>query len=138
MLHLSRSSRFPTNAGGIGFPVSKTGAGMIIYGDGQFNNLRFGMLNGANATPSTSLTLEESTPMNPSQAFFIDNKIDDGNATTGIVQSLGATASAARVIDVTNTLNTAGGVSCNTASPAGVYVVATTTQVCGLQIRLSN
>lgn len=69
---------------GTTFPASKVGVGGVgVYGVSNINYYQIGVLSAANVTASYDNTLS------PSQAFYIDNKLDDSNPFTGNITAVG-------------------------------------------------
>lgn len=109
-----------------GILASRTAGGMVVYGAAGQNFVRFGINSGVTTNPAITIV----NNFTPEQVSFIDTRLDDGIATTGLVTSANVTTLATAGLAGTATTD------CNTA--AGVYTVGATTANCGLRIRLSS
>lgn len=118
-----------SNALNIGIIPARTSGGILLYGANGQNFVRFGLQNNTGAATS-SVTAS----WTPEQLSFIDTKIDDGAALTGIMTSGGAaTADLGTAAETT-----AGATQCNAAT-TGVYTLANATNTCGgFRIRISS
>lgn len=83
---------------GTTFPAAKTGVGGIgVYGVSSINYYQIGAQTSATAAASYDNTLS------PSQAFYIDSKLDDGNPFTGSIVAVGTTGGANGDVEVSAT-----------------------------------
>ena len=113
-----------SNAINIGILPSRTSGGIIVYGGNGQNFIRFGIVSNAAAAG-----INFSNAFTPEQVSFIDNRLDDGVATSGLVTSAGTT-------DTSTAGDTTATTGCNSA--AGVYTLGNTATACSFRIRLSS
>ncbi len=116
-----------SNAIGVGILPARIGGGILLYGNGSANFAIFGAASNTGAA----------VPLlggnySPEQASFIDNKVDDNIAITGIVTSGAVSGNDLGAVGATGT----GATQCNSA--AGVYTLANAGKNCSVRIRLSS
>ena len=91
-----------SNAINVGILASRTAGGIVLYGNGGQNFVRFGVASNTGA----STLLMTTALFTPEQVSFIVNKLDDNNAINGLVTSaLVAAATSVKFMNKTKLTN---------------------------------